>query len=134
MNSIFSNCKNILSLPDISNWDTSKVKDMTFMFYNCSSLNTLPNIKKFKLDYVSNISGIFAECSNINSIPDISNWFITITYDLKFFDNYVIPFDKDFGDINEYEDNFFYFRYMFYNCKSLKFLPDISKWDTKKCK
>ena len=33
-------------------------------------------------------------------------------------------------DKNEYIDNFFYIRYMFYNCKSLKILPDLSKWDT----
>ena len=36
-----------LSLPDISQWDTSQVKDMSYMFYECSLLKSLPDISKW---------------------------------------------------------------------------------------
>ena len=32
---------------------------------------------------------------------------------------------------NDYEQNFFYIRYMFYGCSKLTKLPDISKLDIK---
>ena len=41
---IFYGCSSLLSLPDISNWNTSNVKTMYDMFYGCSSLSSLSNI------------------------------------------------------------------------------------------
>ena len=85
------------------------------------------NIHQIKVHNISNITGIFAECSNLISILNISNWFITISKSIL-----NQNFQSTHIDKNEYISNgVFYFRYMFYNCKSLKILPDISKWDTK---
>ena len=39
-------CKSLISLPDISKWNTKDVTDMSYMFYNCSSLSSLPDISK----------------------------------------------------------------------------------------
>ena len=36
MSSMFSGCSSLLSLPDISKWNTNIVTDMSFMFYWCS--------------------------------------------------------------------------------------------------
>ena len=38
MSYMFYECSSLLSLPDISNWDTNSVTDMCYMFYECSSL------------------------------------------------------------------------------------------------
>ena len=46
MSFMFSGCKSLLSLPDISKWNTNKVTNMSNMFENCSSLSSLPNISK----------------------------------------------------------------------------------------
>jgi len=43
MSYIFSKCSSLLSLPDISLWNTSKVTDMNNMFNGCSSLLSLPD-------------------------------------------------------------------------------------------
>ena len=41
---IFYNCISIISLPDISKWNTNNVKNMSVMFKHCSSLSSLPDI------------------------------------------------------------------------------------------
>ena len=41
---MFVRCNLLISLPDISKWNTSNVEDMEFMFYECNSLISLPDI------------------------------------------------------------------------------------------
>ena len=43
MNSIFSGCSSLISLPDISKWKTSDINNINNMFSYCSSLISLPN-------------------------------------------------------------------------------------------
>ena len=43
MNDIFSDCNSLTSLPDISNWNTNNVINMSYMFSDCNSL-TLKSI------------------------------------------------------------------------------------------
>ena len=43
---MFSDCKSLNYLPDISKWNTKNVTNMSYMFYNCESLNSLPDISK----------------------------------------------------------------------------------------
>ena len=38
MSCMFNGCIFLSSLPDISKWNTSNVKNMNFMFYECNSL------------------------------------------------------------------------------------------------
>ena len=45
MSWMFYCCNKLESLPDISQWDTKNVKDMSYMFDGCSSLKKIP--KKF---------------------------------------------------------------------------------------
>ena len=44
LNRIFENCKSLKTLPDISQWNTFYVQDMSHIFYNCTSLLSLPDI------------------------------------------------------------------------------------------
>ena len=46
MSSLFSGCKKLLEIPDISKWDTSEVSDMSEMFCSCFELTSLPDISK----------------------------------------------------------------------------------------
>ena len=41
---LFSNCKSLISLPDLSKWDTSNVDNMRHMFEKCMSLKSLPDM------------------------------------------------------------------------------------------
>ena len=94
---IFYNCSSLISLPDISNWNTNNVIDMSYIFYNCSSLISLPDISKWNTNNVIDMSYIFYNCSSLESLPDISKW---------------------------NTDKVKYMSYLFKNCYSLKFLPD----------
>ena len=42
---MFTECKSLESLPDISNWNTKKVTDMNQLFTDCFSLKSLPDIQ-----------------------------------------------------------------------------------------
>ena len=88
-------------IPDISNWETIQINDMSYIFYGCKLLMLLPDISKWDISNVTNIKYIFYECKSLLSLPDISKWNAS-------------------KDIN--------MSYMFYGCKSLLSLPDISKW------
>ena len=49
-------CDKLISLPDISKWDTQNVKDMSYMFSDCKSLISLPDISKWDTQNVINMS------------------------------------------------------------------------------
>jgi len=103
MHCMFQSCSSLLSLPDISKWNTSNVTDIGGMFQSCSSLSSLPDISKWNTNNVTNMSYMFVSCSSLSSLPDISKW-----------------------NTNNVDDMYL----MFYHCSSLLSLPDISKWNT----
>ncbi len=58
---MFSFASSLVSLPDLSNWNTQNVEDMSNMFYGCSSLTGIPDISNW--DTVNDISNIFSKCT-----------------------------------------------------------------------
>ena len=74
MSHMFSDCKSLQSLTDISNWNTINVTDMSYMFYNCESLTSLSDIDNWNTNNVTNMRSMFYNCNSLTSLPDISNW------------------------------------------------------------
>jgi surface protein len=74
---MFFRCKSLISLPDISKWDTSNVEDMNEMFYKCKSLISLPDISNLNLSRVISMSHMFSGCNSLISLPDLSKWNIS---------------------------------------------------------
>ena len=103
MKSMFYECSSLISLPDISNWNTMNVTKMNHLFYGCNSLKSLPDISNWNTNKVTNMKSMFSNCSALISLPDISNWNTNKVTDMKC---------------------------MFYNCSALISLPDISNWNT----
>ena len=62
MSFMFENCSSLVSLPDISKWNTSNVTDMRRMFENCSSLKSFPDISKWKLNKELDKEDMFKGC------------------------------------------------------------------------
>ena len=83
MNSIFSGCRNINYLPDISNWDTSKVIDMKYMFMGNYVLVSLSDISKWNTQNVRFMTGKFAGCRSLKSLPMIDKWDIRNLQDCR---------------------------------------------------
>ena len=100
MNNMFSGCQLLLSLPDISKWNTSNVNNFSCMFYKCQSLSIMPDISKWNLNKAYDIGSMFRDCSSLFILPDISKWNI----------------NKIASMIS-----------MFEGCLSLQYLPNISK-------
>ena len=53
------NSVSLLSLPDISKWNTSNVNEMNSMFSKCNSLISLPDISKWNTSNVTDMSDMF---------------------------------------------------------------------------
>ena len=49
MSYMFYNCTSLISVTDISYWNTYAVTDMSYMFYNCISLNSFDVINSFDI-------------------------------------------------------------------------------------
>ena len=62
MSYIFDNCSSLISLPDISKWNTNNVNTLIGIFSGCLSLITLPDISKWNTNNVKNMSYLFCIC------------------------------------------------------------------------
>ena len=102
MSKMFYECTSLISLPDISKFNTSNITDMSGIFGYCLSLTSLPDISKWNTSNVTNMSGMFLGCISLTSLPEISKWNTS---------------------------NVTHMNVMFCGCESLSSLPDISNWD-----
>ena len=56
MNKFFYKCSSLISLPDLSNWNTINIINMGDIFWECSSLSKLPDISKWNTEKVTNMN------------------------------------------------------------------------------
>ena len=130
MSNMFYSCNSISSFPDISNWDTSNVISIHSMFAHCSSISSLPDISKWNTSKVVNMCNAFACCTSLTSLPDISKWDISNVTDISFIFRNCKSL-QSFPNISNWKTNkITIFCQAFYNCSSISSLPDISKWNT----
>ena len=75
MSSMFEDCNKLSSL-DLSNFNTTKVKDMSSMFKNCQVLSSL-DLSNFNTTKVENMSGMFSGCSMLQTIYVSDDFVVT---------------------------------------------------------
>lgn len=68
---------------DVSKWETSNIKDMSYMFYGCSNLTSIIGIENLVSNTVTNISYMFHSCTSLEYL-DLSNWDISNITSLTF--------------------------------------------------
>ena len=112
---------------------------MSFSFCKCPLLKNLPDISKWNINCVNDVNGLFSDCCSLSRVPDISNWFNeddshieNPTFDYSSLkcevsDSYV---NESFNFINPINTGKNVSK-IFFNCKSLKSLPELSKWKTR---
>ena len=61
MSGMFLGCTQLLSLPDISKWNTNNVTNMSGMFLGCTQLSSLPDISNWNTNNVTDMSSIFSD-------------------------------------------------------------------------
>ena len=98
---MFKDCKSLISLPNLSKWNTDNLNNMKEMFYGCSNLVSLPDLSNWNINNVEVINSLCENCSSLTSLPDISKWNM-----------------NNITDISN----------LFRGCFSLISLPDLKKW------
>jgi len=65
---MFNEYSDLIELSDISNLNTNRITDMSFMFDQCSSLS---DISKLNTNNVNKMNSMFQACSSLTELPDI---------------------------------------------------------------
>lgn len=63
----------IVSVGDISNWNTSACTDMAYMFTQCTKLKTI-DLSGWDVSNVTDMQQMFIGCEALTTIGDTSNW------------------------------------------------------------
>ena len=120
---MFSECKTLINIEDISNWKTDNILNFEGMFIGCSSLEPFPDISKWNTSNVTSMSNMFSLCK---CIPDISKWNTSNVTDMS--NMFSFCKYKSMPNISEWNtSNVTDMSNMFNNCSTI---PDISKWNT----
>ena len=69
MEGLFQGCSALISLPDLSKWNISKVKNMNNLFNGCIRLKI--NISLWDLSKVEKKENVFKECLYLKSPPEL---------------------------------------------------------------
>ena len=72
MKYMFYECSSLLSLPDLSKWNTSEVQDMSYLFFGCNSLKSFPAVLNWNTSNVQNTSYIFGELKPTQKSADFA--------------------------------------------------------------
>ena len=130
MSNIFNECSSLIVIPKISKWNTCNVINMSHMFHGCSTLMSLPDISKWNTGKVINMSNMFHGCSTLMSLPDISKWKIDNVRNLKSIFNKCSSIIS-LPDISKWNTiNVTNMKSVFDKCSSIVSLPDLSHWNT----
>lgn len=92
---------------DVSSWDVSQGKDMTYMFERSQNLVSIGDISQWDVSQVETFEGMFDNCKKLESLGDLSNWDVS---------------------------NVKIFHRMFNQCENLKNIGDLSNWKVETCK
>ena len=79
MSRLFYELHSKLTNFDISKWDVSNVKDMSFMFEMCYDFNC--DLSEWDVSNVNSMQQMFASCESFNS--DISKWDVSNVKDMR---------------------------------------------------
>ena len=130
ISNMFNKCSSLISIKDISNWNTSNIEDMGYLFYGCSSLSNFSGISEWDTRNVINMSYLFSSCAHLEKLPDISTWDTSSVIAMSNLFNGCSSL-KELPDISKWNTiNVKDMNGLFNNCSSLEKLPDISKWNT----
>ena len=72
LNSMFRQC-NKLEKINVTGWNVTNAKDVSYMFANCHALKDIIGIETWQLQNVTNTDGLFSSCIVLESV-DISNF------------------------------------------------------------
>lgn len=121
MSNMFLSCYSITSIPNINQWDTSSVTNMSRMFSNAQNFNG--DLSGWDTSAVTNMYGMFSNTQNFNG--DLSGWNTSAVTNMQAMFNYATKFNSDISKWNTGKVNDM--SYMFAGANA--FNQDISNWN-----
>ena len=117
---------------DISDWNVSNAKYMSFMFFRCEQLKSVGDISDWNVSKAEYMNYMFSYCNNLKSVGDLSNWNVSnVEYMNDMFKECVLL--ESIGDLLNWNvskvENI---SRMFFSCEQLKTVGDLSNWDVSK--
>ena len=100
---MFYDCKSLVDIYGLQDWNTGGVTGMKAMFFGCSSLKNISSLKDWDTCQVTDMSEMFLGCSSLNDISALENWNVSSVTDMS---------------------------KMFYGCSSLSDVSSLRNWDT----
>ena len=67
---------------DLSNWDISKVKDLTSMFFGLVNVKEI-DLSGWNTSNVTTMNGMFIGCKNLKEIKGIEDWDVSKVIDME---------------------------------------------------
>jgi len=74
MSYMFYECKNLISVRNIANWDTINVTNMKSMFHFCKDLQSIDKLSELRVDNITDFSYMFYGCNSLTNLEEISKW------------------------------------------------------------
>ena len=116
------NINKIKDTIDISKWNVSNVKDMSYMFFGCKSFDG--DLSGWDVSNVETMEYMFTNCKNFTG-KGLENWNVSNVINMESMFMGCENFDGDLSkwDVSKTE----YLEFMFYKCE--KFDCDLSNWN-----
>lgn len=115
---------------DVSNLDTSKFTDMSYMFFYCTLISNI-DVSRWNVGNVTNMQGMFYGCKSLNSL-NIEGWNTSSVSGMENLFNSCSSLT--FLNVNNWDvSNVVSVSGMFDGCLSLKSI-NLSNWDTRSIK
>ncbi len=135
MSGMFQNCVDIKSVGNLSNWDVSNVTDMRWLFNKCTSLTYVGDLSNWKTDQVISMRAMFSECNSLTEVGDLGKWNTSKVTDMAYMFNGNLDTMAltHVGNLGKWNTSKVTdMSYMFSRCSNLTDIGDISGWDTSK--
>ncbi len=123
---MFAGCTALTSVGDLSQWTGSNATNVAYMFNSDAKLEKL-DLTKFNPSKATDFSYMFYHCTALSSVGDLSKWTgSNATNVSSMFDGDEALTSLDLTNFNPSGSTSFI--RMFFNCKSLKSVGDLSQW------
>ena len=86
---MFSNCKALKNMGNLSKWTGSNATNVTYMFNGCDALESL-DLTNFNPSQATNLSAMFSYCGSLKDLSSINSWHIEAAANI----NYMFLYDS----------------------------------------
>ena len=129
MSYMFSGCSSLTDLTALAGWNVSKVTSMRSMFEGCSSLTDLTALSGWDVSKVTDMYGMFTGCFSLTDLTALKDWNVSN----------VKSMDSMFDSCSKLTDltalaywnvsSVTNMSFMFHSCSSLTDLTALSDWN-----